>query len=208
MNRSILKQTLIGLVLFGLFSFQDKNKPSYRIDQISIFQDNKEIFISGADTSITIDKKDFSIRFCNKEYDGKNKKHYSTRVAAFLKSNNLNTVKIGQKLNESANFNPGTGYASGQKGTYEHLYVESEIDDYGHHYLCYEKEDKRVKIVEKLEDGFYRFSFDVNTISCEGKVTSIEKTIFKTIYLIVLSDLNLNGIVDKHELTKITLNFK
>lgn len=194
------------LILIGILTITiackslKSNKNNH--NSILLYQNGKETVIAKVD-QITIKKNNFSLRFYNKMYNPKTKEFYAAQIAAFLEPKQLETAKIGMKINDVIYFGPGSGMATHRSGKYECIFFK-----YGHHYLMYNNEsDKRLNLL-KSENELHKFEFEINSIKFKDKEVSLSETTISTLYFAILIDRNLNGIIDENELTKMTVNLK
>ncbi len=169
------------------------------INTIYLFQNGIEKKLLNFEKAIEIKRKPFSLRFFNKAYDGKNKKFHSVQIAALLDKKELNEIRVGMKIDDATCFSPGSGLSADKDG-YKTLY----FGNFGHHYLFYENEQsKRLNLLKKRGE-FLKLEFNINSFTLDGKKYSINDFELDSFYLALLNDVNLNGIIEINELTKIT----
>lgn len=175
-----------------------------KVDSHSVFikQNGAEILVDDKHTEIDIDKDSFSIEFYNRKYNASNNEFYAARLAVFYDKTKVPEVTEGMALHSINCFKPGTGMAA----NFENIYPALMLNPKAHHYLYYENEqNKRISLTEE-NDANCRFSFQVDSLSLWYEMESMHETSMPHIYLSLLIDHNLNGIVDKGEYTFITLN--
>ena len=199
------------LILLGIFtitqsckSLKSKNNSSNSIyNKVSFYQNGKETLISKVD-DIYIERNNFSLRFYNKKFNSATKEFYSIQIAAFIDENEFERVAIGMNRNDLHCFELGSGMAPNRSGKYETIFINKN----GHHYLMYkDASSKRLNLLNK-EGEYYKFEFEINGISIDRKNMSMKNTGISKFYLAILIDRNLNGIIDRNELTKLTVNIK
>jgi hypothetical protein len=154
--------------------------------------------------SVKLDRNPFSIRYFCKQYDGKNEKFYSARVAVLDKLEDTICLEIGKKAKEIPYFKPGTGMAPGENGMYDTLFITIS----GHHYLFYENEiDNRVYFISKNKD-FLELEWKISAAFYQEKDVQFSELNLSSLYIIIFIDNNLNGIINKDELKIIKTIFK
>ncbi|WP_108868646.1 hypothetical protein [Aquimarina aquimarini] len=174
------------------------------IEAVYVYQNGKEKRIIGEDSKISIEANKFSVRFNNKPYNAQNEERYSAQVTAFLNKEELLKIKSGMPKSETNCFTPGTGMAPNQSGRYESLIFGNDR----HHYLVYKNsESKRLKLLNK-SNHFMTLEFEIDGVYYNGKEEKMATTDLGEFYLAILIDRNLNGIIDKGELKKITIRIK
>ena len=202
-----MKQNIGLFVLFITLIWQTSCGPYHHLDNkefenIYLFQNGKEKKLHNGST-ITIPKKEFSLHFYNKVYDGLNRKFYTVQIAAFLDKKYQENIQEGMRLANIPFFAPGTGLAAERDG-----YKSLTIDNKGHHYLYYTNaHDKRLNLLSKHNE-YYKLAFPINKITIENRDYKINDLPIDKIYISILIDRNLNKAVDKNELYNITIIFK
>jgi len=172
--------------------------------KLIIFQNNTEIPIKNLSETVEIERKKFSLRFYNKKYKPENKEFYSAQIAAFLNPNELDKIKIGMKKTDLSCFKPGSAMAPARSGKYETLIFNNN----GHHYVIYENpENKRLNLIDD-SGKLLKLEFEINSLYYNNKEVKMENTELNKFYIAFLIDRNLNGIIDKGELNKLTIKIK
>ncbi len=183
-----------------------KNIKTSTLDQfenITLIQNNKSFLVKD-DMTITLKSDEFSFEFYNKRYNPANKEYYATSVG-FSFDNDFENYQTGDLIADLPFFRPGTGMASHKSGFYECIFMHKDAN----HYLFYENEtDRRLVLVEKMDHDLLKLRFDIKKIKVNGVENSIEQSGIDQLYVAVLIDRNLNGIVEKNELTKLLIQFK
>jgi hypothetical protein len=175
-----------------------------KTSEIILYQNGNEKIISNGTKSITVDKDEFSLRFYNKKYNSETEKYYATQIGAFLDLNDLEKIKVGMKTQDLPCFELGSGMAPDTSGKYESLIFNNS----GHHYLNYENSDSKRLNLLKTEKEYRKLEFEINRLYVNNKDISLKETELSAFYLAILIDENLNGIIDKGELTKLTVEIK
>ncbi|QDO94907.1 hypothetical protein FNB79_13330 [Formosa sediminum] len=177
------------------------NKDNFKT-KLSVFQNESEIPIKTASKTVNLNKAPFSLRFYNKAYNLENNLLYAARIAAFRDKSEFDKVKIGIATQYLPCFASGSGIAANRSGSYEHLYFMND----GHHYTMYkDSTSKRLKLLSE-SDSLLHLEFEINSLVYDDKTMSMENTDLSQFYLAVFIDKNLNGIIDKGELNKLTIN--
>ena len=172
--------------------------------KLTIFQNNTEIPIKNLSESVEIERKKFSLRFYNKKYNSENKEFYSAQIVAFIDKAEFDKIKIGISKSELPCFEPGSGMAPARSGKYESLIFNNS----GHHYTFYENsESKRLKLIDDSEE-LLKLEFEINSLYYDNKEVKMENTELKEFYIAFFIDRNLNGTIDKGELSKLTIKIK
>ncbi len=194
----ILTYFLVGLL--GLYT----PSKEYNIE-CTISQNGKTYEIRNTQTELTIQKQAFSIEFNLLESDLENKKFYATQIALSENKDDMDYLKSGQYVSDIPFFKPGTG--SAVRGPYEFysLYEGS----YGiHQYIVYEKEgEQRAELISD-EDEVLRLKSDIKAIQIKDEIIPVEDIDISELFLMLISDKNLNGILDQGEFQIVTLHFK
>lgn len=197
----ILKLTSVLIIVLSQACKTAKvNENNYKT-QLSVYQNNKNHPVKKLSKTIKLDKTPFSLRFYNKKYDLENKKFYAAQIAAFMDKSEFDKVNVGLAKTELPCFSPGSGLAASRNGKYESLYFDNE----GHHYAYYKNsESKRLRLL-KNSGNLLQLEFDINSMVYNNKRVNITQTDLKEFYLAFVIDKNLNGIIDKGELNKLTI---
>lgn len=200
------------LLILIIFTFLQACKTSKNSNSLSeeertkifIYQNNEEQVVPDQEATFNLKKEKFSIRYFNKKYQAKNEAFYAARVAAFTDKSELASIQTGMKAEELSFFAPGSGMAPSEAGDYDYII----FNNYGHHYLIYEKRSgKRVKVLENFGD-FKKLEFEIKGFYEEGNPVEIANTSMEEFYLAIYIDYNLNKIIDEDELHLITIQLK
>jgi hypothetical protein len=179
------------------------NKESFKT-QLTVFQNGSEITIDNPSELIEIERGEFSLRFYNKKYDSENKKFFSAQIAAFTDKPEFDKIKTGLSKTDLPCFELGSGMAPDRSGKYESLIFNNS----GHHYVLYENsESKRLNLIQD-SDGLLKLEFEINSLYLDSKQIKMTETELKEFYLAFLIDKNLDGVIDKGELIKLTIRIK
>lgn len=177
-----------------------KNIPT----ELIVFQNGLETRINSEAETVEIDKKGFSLRFYNKRYNPDNKEFYSAQIAAFISESELDKVEIGMPKSELPCFEPGSGMAPASSGKYETLIFNSS----GHHYTTYtNSESKRLNLLDDSGE-FLKLEFEISSLYYDKMEYEMPETNLREFYIAFLIDRNLNGTIEKGELTKLTIKMK
>lgn len=153
---------------------------------------------------INLKRTDFKIGFFNKKYNSSNKKFYAAKITFSSDENDFAKFDIGNALDDLACFRGGTGMATSKSGFYESIFIKKNA----HNYLFYENEsERRVNLIKDLGKNLLQLEFDVKSFYIEDNPVNIEESNLKSIAVAILIDRNLNGILDKHELSRFTIVF-
>lgn len=210
MNKmNLLKTTLfLTLVIFlvqackTLKNSQGKKKGS--TTELIIFQNGMETSVNSSSLTVAIDKNEFSLRFFNKRYNSESKEFCSAQIAAFIDKSELDKVKIGMTKSDLPCFEPGSGMAPDRSGKYESLIFNTS----GHHYTIFENsESKRLNLLDD-SGKLLKLEFDINSLYYDNTEVKMSDTKLDEFYIAFLIDRNLNGTIDKGELTKLTIKIK
>ena len=179
-------------------------QPKMTTTDLIVFQDGKEIVVHKPIETVKIGKKEFSLRFYNKRYDPENKILHTARIAAFKDPLQLDKVNVGMSMSDVPYFSGGTGLAANSNIGYDKLRLRNDA----HHYTYYTNEDrKRLDLLE--ENGeLLKLEFDIPALYYNDTDYKMSDPQLKAFYIAFLIDRNLNGIIDKGELKKLTLKFK
>jgi len=181
------------------------NTKAKNIKHVYFFQKGKSYKIKDATTVLSLKRSNFSIQFFNKLSHKKEGVYNITRIVAVSNKAQLDKLYVGLETENVENLEPGSGLAvSSRKGYNGELF----INDYGHHILYYENEEKRTvdKIGEEL--NFSLFEFKVTSIFKEPIILPIEESTLDKLYFAVFTDFNNNKIIDEEELKKIIITLE
>ncbi len=210
MNKIHRLELMIFLLLTAAFTqacqiakTEKANKSDFETE-LTIFQNNQEYPITKESETVEVEKKEFSLRFYNKKYDSENKQHYAAQIAAFLDKSELDKIKVGMSKTDLPFFNPGSGMSPDLSGKYESLIFKNT----GHHYTFYENiENNRLNLLEDL-GSLLRLEFEIKALYYNRNQVQIPETNLNQFYLAFLIDKNLDGIIDKSELYKLTIKLQ
>lgn len=173
-------------------------------DKVYIVQNGWQTEVGNKMKSIELEKEAFSIRFLSKPYNSEKKEYYAAGLVAITDEAELHKISTGMQENETAYFELGSGLAAHKSTGYE---GELFIDAIGQHYLYYENESsKRVNLLKKM-DELLLLEFDVERFNRNEKTTVISESTLNELHLIIYIDRNLNEVIDKGELYKMTVRF-
>ena len=193
---------LLLCIIASVSSCKSLKNNASSIEELFIFQNGKEKIINSE--SITIDKKEFSLRLFNEKSNLSSDKFNVTRVASSLNSEEFDTIKIEMQIEDSQYFSFGSAFAVDLELGHSLLFVE----DIGSNSLFYDNEKaKSLNLLEK-GDPYYKLEFKIAGFFLDQKAVSIADTHIDQFYLAILNDRNDNGIINKGELTKLTINLK
>jgi len=114
-----------------------------------------------------------------------------------------NSTKPGMEIINTILFAKGSGLAAYNDGYHSLL-----VDYNGHHYLTYTSEtDRRVRKIGQNGE-FLKLAFDIPGLEIDGEEINIQDFPETTIYLAIFINKNLDGVIDKGELTKVKVNFE
>lgn len=169
-------------------------------NEVVVFQDGKESVIRSDSQVMEITEDRFSIRFYNKKHYPEKEEFYAAQIAALTDEKAFRQIQIGQQMDDIPYFVRGSGMAADQEG-YEVFFVYNE----GHHYLYYENEtNKRLELIGQKGDN-WRFEFTVDSLWLNDEKLPLQNEKIDELYLVILIDRNLNRVIDKGELSKLTL---
>lgn len=188
-----------GLKKAFTLRFNTQPKPSSQV--VSVFQNGKEVKLDDSDDMIHIDRNTFSLRF-HIPIEG------VVQLAALDNSDDYDLTEEGTQLEDIPYFIPGTGMAA--DGKYDSLYINNE----GHHYLFYSDDsDSRLSLLFEDQNSIIDAEWQINALQILDTDTyEFNKYSFKdfpsdVIYLVVVNDINNDGIIDDGEYTKLVLTF-
>ncbi|HYV93564.1 MAG TPA: hypothetical protein VE978_17450 [Chitinophagales bacterium] len=168
--------------------------------QLVIQQKGKDIAVNDTFSKITLARMPFSLFFNSLPYDTIGNKFYATRIAVTLEKKEIKEIATGKSIDDIPYFSPGTGTAT--LGPYEKFYLNG-----GHQYIIYETEGERRASLVSEDNGLLRLTCDVPALFGERTIEFSSKNINR-FYMIVLSDMNLNGIVDAGEFRAIEIDLQ
>ncbi len=198
-----LLRPVFFLLMTGFFLSCYISKRAYSSESMTdifLVQNNQSRIIR-SNSEIEIKQAPFSLQFYTKRYAPKRHEFYSAKIAALFTKDELNHLKEGMTIEDIPVFGPATSLAAGRYG-----YDALVISDYGHHICFYENEEHRRARLLKQEGDELKLAFDVFALFINGRNIAIEEAPISTLYLAILIDRNLNGLIDSGELTKVTIN--
>ncbi len=193
------KSLLIVLLIVICFSIEAKKK--VKNQSIFIIQNGMERLVDDKHSEIEISKGRFSIEFYNKKYNAEKQEFYAARLAVFYDTLMVPEISEGMSINAIKCFMPGTGMAANVNNEYSILMLNPNA----HHYLYYENEQNKRMVLKEEERTVCRFSLSVDTLSLWQEPVSMHNMQMPHLYLALLIDRNLNGIVDKGEYTFVSV---
>lgn len=194
--------TLLICIITSISSCKSLKKNTSSIEELFIFQNGKEKKINSE--SITIDKKEFSIRLFNKKSNLSSGELNGTRVASSLNSEEFDTIKIGMQIEDTQYFSFGSAFAVDLELGHSLLFLE----DIGSNSLFYDNEKaKSLNLLEK-GDPYYKLEFKIAGFFLDQKEVPIRDAHIDEFYIAILNDHNNDGIINQGELTKLTINLK
>lgn len=204
-NRNKIYILIIGIIILAQScKSPKKQKVESKTSEIILYQNGNEKIIPKGAKTIEVNKDKFSLRFYNKKYNSETEKYYATQIGAFLDLNELEKIKIGMKTQDLPCFELGSGMAPDISGKYESLIFNNS----GHHYLIYENSNsKRLNLINDGKE-YRKLEFEINRLYLNNIDISMKETELSSFYLAILIDENLNGIIDKNELTKLIIEIK
>lgn len=204
----LIKTTLLLTLVILLVQACKKLKSSQGkggvTTELIIFQNGQETAVKSSSETVEIDKKEFALRFFNKRYNTESKEFYSAQIAAFIVKSEFDKVKIGMSKSDLPCFEPGSGMAPDRSGKYESLIFNIS----GHHYTIYENsESKRLNLLND-SGKLLKLEFSISSLYYDDTDVKMSDTKLEEFYIAFLIDRNLNGTIDKGELTKLTIKIK
>jgi hypothetical protein len=202
MKKTVTKIILISITIFTT-PFVDFGQKKINNSLTFIQGDSVHILNSGT-TSITLERKPFSIRYFNKRYDSKRNHFYANQVAVLENPNDTLNLKVGQNTANTSYFQPGTGMAPGTNIMYDTIVVTNT----GHHHLTYENQnDKRVYLISKNKN-ILELEWKISAINYHEKDVQFADLKLSILYFVCFNDGNLNDVIDFGEMKIITVKFK
>ena len=174
------------------------------IADVAIVQDDKKQVLTETSETITLKNEPFKIQFYNKAYNPEEKRFYATQIAALDSKEALESLQTGLETGETSVFSPGTGMAPAQSGQYDDFIV----NNYGHHYLFFENEERKRVQKTGIKEDLLLLEFSVNSVLKEGETFQLGEDDISTLHIAILTDRNLNKTIDEGELHKIIITLK
>ena len=174
--------------------------------RLSVIQDNNEFKITKDSQTIVMKKDKFRLVFNSLAYT--DKKMNATQIDAFTSAKGSVMIHKGLKIEDIPFFSPGTGLACDKDKEYECLYIDTALGQ--QHYIVYDEvnKDRRAKLESRNGDTV-RLSWDISKYSIGNvKEFSIKKLTSNRLYLVVLNDFNMNGMVDAGEYAVVEIKFE
>lgn len=167
---------------------------------VRVFQNGREIK-TNSDGTAYLDRDAFSLKFYM-PLEG------IIQLAALDDRSYFDLAEEGTKLEDIPYFVPGSGLAT--DGLYDSMYIINE----GHHYLFYsDDDDSRLTLIDEDENSIIDTSWDIeklqmyDTDTFEFTEYSFDELPLEDVYLVAISDLNNNEIIDEGECIKLVLTF-
>ncbi|MEC5394353.1 hypothetical protein [Bergeyella sp. RCAD1439] len=172
------------------------------INKITFLQDDRSFAVEENSGTVFLERKPFKIRYFGQIYTPAKQKFYATQVAVL--ENKENTLPLGQSVEATSYFAPGTGMAPGENERYDTVYITNS----GHHYLLYENEkEKRVDLVSKSKGGC-EFEWNIAGAFYQDQDVPFSELPLSSLYFMIFTDQNLNGVIDHGELKTINVVFQ
>lgn len=161
--------------------------------------------MSLTEDSIQLKRAPFSLRLWNQKYNTEKNEFYSSRVLFRLDKSIFEGIEVGMKIDEITELRPGRGMATVRGGASNLV-----ITDMGFHYLFYENETENRFRLLQTEGDSCEFEWLISNISFVADRTEfpIEKTTFDQLFMVCVTDRNLNGMLEESELVKLTISFE
>jgi hypothetical protein len=174
--------------------------------RLSVMQGKNEYKITQDNQTIKLAKHKFKLVFNSFMYT--DKKSYAAQIGTFISPKAAAMIHVGMKIDSIPYFAGGTGLASDVGKEYECMYIDTEFD--AHHYIMYgEKDSDRRAALEGRNGDTLRLSWDIKKYAVDPKKEKrIKKLDTKCLYLIVLNDFNLDGIVEEGEYAVVKIEFE
>jgi hypothetical protein len=196
---NIFLQTLILLFISVYPSYGQQ--PNYA-NSIAIKQHDSVWMTNKVIDSVHLSRNAFSIVFEGRKFDEKKRLPYATQIAAVTEDSCLSYITVAQKIDDIPFFKGGTGLAAEDTG-YTNLFIDNEA----HHYIYYSNEkDRRAKLLSKKGD-ILQLQWDITQAFYKEEDIAFDKLPLDHIYLVILNDKNLNGVVDEGETKVIKIIF-
>lgn len=174
--------------------------------RVTIVQDKNKYDIVKDTQIIKISKAKFKIVFNSFGYT--DLKSYATQIDAFTDAKGISMIHPGVKINDIPYFAGGTGLAGFQSKQYECMYIDTGLGQ--NHYIIYSEKgkDKRAALESKSGDTL-RLSWKIKKYAIDPtKEKSMKKLDSKYLYLVILNDFNLDGIVEEGEYAIVKIEFE
>jgi len=194
----IITLTFVSVIFSIQIAAQNSNN-SFDL-QFVIEQKGKQFPVDDGFTKITLAKMPFTLYFNSLPYDTNGKKFYATQIAVTRETGDLKKIVAGINISDIPYFAPGTGNAT--LGPYDAFYLNG-----GNQYITYEEDGERRASLVSEDSGVLRLTCDVPALFDEIREEFATSNI-KRFYMIVLSDMNLNGIVDAGEFRTMEIDLK
>ena len=194
-------KTIILISLFNLLvSFVQAQE--YSTDNIVIKQGHQTFNIYDETQTIKLNAAEFSIEYLNKPYQEKKNLFYAAQ--AIVTDNKLDyDLQDGTIIESIPGFEAGSGFAAEKNGIVYYPFLSSD----GHQYLYYSSnKDKRV------EKSGTSASWDIYKWTLKGVYqydAEMDWNIYDNteIYILLIIDRNLDGVLQKGEYFNIHINF-
>jgi hypothetical protein len=195
----------LSIVLAAASLFVSSSFTNTTNTEFVIVQKGKATVLSYPSSTVELEKKEFSLIFSQPPYNEDKNEFHSTQIALTLDKNDLDKIKEGMQVSDIECFSPGTGFASA--GTYKSSIINTK-ENVGHHYIIYEMSGVHRANLMGEKEGMLKLAHKINSFTMDGKTIKIKNTPFPELYMIIVSDRNLNKTVDKDEYRLLTIRFK
>lgn len=193
------KNTLFTFLIGICFASYGQNK-----NLIKFYQNDKLLPIS-SNKEISLKKQAFSLTYFYKKYIAESKSLYSLQISFFKNKEDMNQIKIGSTISDISNFRLGSAMVSPEDGFYDTMALGINI----HNNLYYTSEtESNVELLQNLRNDFEaRWNINEYYDSDTSVLSKMSKLKYKTLYMVVFRDENLNKIIDEGEIETFTLSF-
>lgn len=175
-------------------------QPTYAMD-VSIYQNDVETVLKDEGDAVELKTMPFSIRFVGAPFSQKDP--HTTLIVASTNNALFNRIEAGRPVRDVAFFSNGTKLSAPLRG-YEFLMLADNV----HHQLFYVPKQFPNPIKALSQRGNrYLFEWEINALRYNGATVAMRQVSIPSVFLLVFSDLNLNGIVDENELLRAELTF-
>ncbi len=182
------------------FTLKFRTQPQTSDFGVRVIQNGREIKVSNDGTAY-LDRNAFSLKFCM-PLEG------IIQLAALDNSSYYDLAEEGTRLEDIPYFEPGTGMAT--DGVYDSMNIINE----GHLYLFYsDDDDNRLTVIGEDENSIINVLWNIDKLQVydseafEFTEYSFDEFPLEDIYLVAISDLNNNEVIDEGEFIKFVLTF-
>jgi hypothetical protein len=172
-------------------------------ETVMIIQGSNVYIVSSEDTTLTLDRQSFTIRYFCRRYEPKTG-HYAMRIAILTHADAIHAgMGIDGNHAKIPYFGLGSGLAA-TVGIIDTLFV----DDEAHNFIYYKDEaDRRADLVTRHEK-YLELQIPVKGLYYQGRSIPIQDIKFNDLWFILLNDDNLNETIDPGELHKVHVKFR